>query len=71
MRHSRLLFGLLLAGLLSGCSSGELTNEDIAAQRKQFSKENYEKTMREQGRGAELDEAKRDEAERKAAEQGR
>ncbi len=67
----RIVGALLFSLVIVGCVKTELSNEDIAAQRKEFSKENYDKMMREQGKTEELEEQKRDEAERQRDEQSR
>lgn len=56
---------VLVSALLVGCAGPtELTNADIDAQKKQFSQENYEKSMKDAGREVEIDKQKQDEAER-------
>jgi hypothetical protein len=51
------------AAVLTGCTGPtELTNADVEAQRKQFSQENYEKSLRNSGKTAEADQVKQDAA---------
>ena len=64
MRNAFVLL-VLVSALLVGCAGPtELTNADIDAQKKQFSQENYEKSMKDAGREVEIDKQKQDEAER-------
>ena len=67
----KLLFAAVALLTVVGCNSGELSNDDVARTKAELSKENYEKTMKEQGKTAELEQSKSDEAERKQAESSR
>lgn len=55
---------VLSLGILAGCASTEVTAEQDKKNQEQFSKENWEKEMIKQGRGAELEEMKKAEAAR-------
>lgn len=62
----RAIFALAaVAFALVGCNTPtELSNEDVEKQRKEFSQENYEKALKDQGKTAELEAEKKSEAER-------
>jgi hypothetical protein len=49
---------------LAGCSGSEISEEDMKAQKKEFSAENMEKAMKEAGKGQEWEDYKKREAER-------
>lgn len=49
---------LLIAVAAIGCSKSEVTADDMAKVRKDFSQENYEKAMIAAGKGAELEKEK-------------
>lgn len=55
---------LMIAAVLTGCNTGDVSTSDMESVREEMSQENYEKAMREAGRGAEL-EAEKAEAERR------
>lgn len=59
----RKLISVLPLLILAGCASTGVTEADQAAIQKEFSKDNYEKAMKDAGKGAELEEEKRKEAE--------
>lgn len=67
----RLIGAILGCLLIVGCAKTELSNEDIAAQKREFSKENYDKIMKEKGNSQQLEEQNRDAAERQRDEQTR
>lgn len=56
----------LAAALLAGCDPGTVSQKDMEAIRKENGTEAYEKAMRDQGRGAELDAQKAADAARAA-----
>jgi len=62
---------LVLVSVVAGCAKSELSNEDIAAQKKQYSKENYEKAMIAAGKEKELEAQKKDNADRARDESSR
>lgn len=59
-------FCALAAALVAGCDPGTVSQKDMEAIRKENGKEAYEKAMRDQGRGAELDAQKAQDAARMA-----
>ncbi len=63
-----LLIGACIASaaFLSGCNAGTVSQADMEAVRKENGTEAYEKAMRDQGRGAELDAQKAADAARMA-----
>lgn len=60
--RAALALGALTAALVGCTGPTELTNADVEAQRKQFSQENYEKSLRDSGKTAEADQVKQDSA---------
>lgn len=54
------------AALVAGCDPGTVSQKDMEAVRRENGKEAYEKAMRDQGRGAELDAQKAADAARMA-----
>ena len=59
------LLVVALAGVvLYGCQKSEVTNADAEKLKQEFSKDNYEKAMKEHGKGAELEQEKKAEQER-------
>lgn len=57
---------VLAAAFVAGCDPGTVSQKDMEAIRKENGTEAYEKAMRDQGRGAELDAQKAADAARNA-----
>ena len=59
----RLVVVSCILAVMWGCTKAEVTEADTERMRREFSQENYERAMKEAGRGAELEEQKKREAE--------
>jgi hypothetical protein len=72
MRKSFLgLVGLLMFSVvLTGCNTGDVSTADMDAVKEEMSRENYEKAMKEAGRGDELEKEKAEAERRRQSDYG-